>query len=118
VALLFADEDFPYEIVQALSRLGHDATTTREAGLANRGTGDPEILRIATAGGRAVLTRNRRHFMRLHMQQPDHAGIIVCTVDSDFERQAQRVHAAISTLGSLAGRLIRVYRPGPGELGA
>jgi len=42
VALLFADEDFPHEIVQALRGPGHDATTTREAGLANRGTPIPK----------------------------------------------------------------------------
>jgi hypothetical protein len=82
------------------------------------GTGDPEILRIAIAEGRAVLTRNRRHFMRLHMQQPNHAGIIVCTVDSNFERQAQRIHSAISMVNSLEGLLIRVNRPGPAETDA
>jgi predicted nuclease of predicted toxin-antitoxin system len=86
VARLFADEDFPFEIVRILRRLGHDAVTTREAGWANRGTGDPEILRIAAADGRAVLTRNRRHFMRLHREQPGHAGIIVCTADLVLQR--------------------------------
>lgn len=71
-----------------LQGLGHDAVTARESGWANKGTGDPEILRVAIADGRAVLTRNRRHFMRLHMQQPNHSGIIVCTADSNFEGQA------------------------------
>jgi hypothetical protein len=115
VARLFADEDFPLGTVEVLRSLGHDAVTTRDAGLANRGTSDPDILRAATAEGRAVLTYNRIDFMRLHRQQLGHAGIIVCTADTDFERQAQRIHTAISGLGELTGRFIRVTRPGPAE---
>ncbi|MFN8632228.1 MAG: DUF5615 family PIN-like protein [Chloroflexota bacterium] len=115
MARLFADEDFPFDTVQALRHLGHDAVTTRESGLANRGTADPDILRAATADGRAVLTQNRRHFIRLHIERQTHAGIIVCTEDLDYQRLARRIHAAIADLDSLAGRLIRVTRPGPGE---
>jgi Domain of unknown function (DUF5615) len=115
MAHLFADEDFPLETVRALRRLGHDVLTTREAGLAGIGTADPDILQAATATDRAVLTQNRRHFMRLHMHQPGHAGIVVCTADPDFERQAQRIHRAIAAHGVLAGLLIRVNRPSPAE---
>jgi hypothetical protein len=53
--------------------------------------------------------------MRLHMTQPNHAGIIVCTDDQDFERQARRIHRVISQYDSLAGMLIRINRPGPDE---
>jgi hypothetical protein len=69
------------------------------------------VLAFARALDRAVLTLNRRHFVRLHRQQPDHAGIIVCTVDADFAGQARRIHGAISSLASLTGQLIRVNRP-------
>jgi hypothetical protein len=115
MARLFADEDFPQDTVRALRRLGHDVLATREAALANLGTPDSEILRVATADGRAVLTLNRRHYGRLHMQRPGHAGIVVCTVDSQFDRLAQRIHSAISGHDTLAGLLIRITRPGPGE---
>lgn len=115
MAQLFADEDFPFETVRVLRTLGHDVLTTLEAGLAGVGTPDAEILKAAIATGRAVLTQNRRHFMRLHMEQSRHAGIVVCTTDLDFERQARRIHAAISALDSLDGQLIRVNRPGPAE---
>ena len=53
--------------------------------------------------------------VHLHTQQPGHAGIVVCTADPDFERQAQRIHDAIAVHVSLAGLLIRVTRPGPAE---
>ena len=115
MAHLFADEDFPLETVRALRRLGHDVLTTRKAGLANQGTADPDVLDAASTADRAILTQNRRHFMRLHLHQPRHAGIVVCTADPDFERQAQRIHRAIAAHGVLAGLLIRVNRPGPAE---
>lgn len=112
---LFADENFSLRMVRALRGLGHDVRTTPEAGLANQGIDDPDILDAATAEGRAVLTDNRRDFIRLHMQRPDHGGIVVCTYDPDPERLAQRIHTAIADLDSLDGLLIRVNRPGPGE---
>jgi hypothetical protein len=41
-----------------------------------------------------------------------HAGIIVCTEDSDFQALAARIHEAISIKGGdLEGQLIRVNRP-------
>jgi len=94
MARLFADENFPIWVVQALRRLGNDVMTTREAGLAGMRTPDPDIFQAAIATDRAVLTQDRRDFGRLHMRQPGHAGIIICTADSDFERQAQRICAA------------------------
>jgi hypothetical protein len=48
--------------------------------------------------------------MRLHRQQPDHAGIIVCTFDPDFDRQGERIHQGIGGRTSLAGQLVRVNR--------
>ncbi|OAD19383.1 hypothetical protein THIOM_004984 [Candidatus Thiomargarita nelsonii] len=48
------------------------------------------------AQGRAVLTINRKHFIRLHRLQPEHAGIIVCTFDPNFVGQARRIHEAIN----------------------
>ena len=113
---LFADENFPRAVVIELRRLGHDVLTTEEAGLAGQGVPDAEILRFATRGGRAVLTLNRRDFVRLHTAQPGHGGIIACTYDSDFERQARRIDAEITTQTRLPGLLLRVNRPGPAEV--
>jgi len=57
------------------------------------------------------LTWNRQHFVRLHRLQPEHTGIIVCSKDLNWERQAMRINEAISSLETLNGQLIRVYRP-------
>ena len=61
---------------------------------------------------RAVVTLNRRHFVRLHAERPGHHGIIVCSFDVDFEGLARRIDGEIGIRGSLAGVLIRVNRPG------
>jgi len=70
-------------------------------------------LNFATSEGRAVLTLNRRHFIRLHRENGQHAGIIVCTVDADFIAQAERIHVAITERRSLKEELIRVNRHSP-----
>ena len=82
MALLYADEHFPAPAVAELRRLGH-----------------------------AVLTLNRRDFIRAHGHNPHHAGIIVCTQNLDFTQLASRIHDAASAAESIAGRVIRVYRP-------
>jgi len=58
-----------------------------------------------------VLPLNRRDFIRLHQQNPAHAGIVVCTQDADVLRHAERIDRAVAEAGTLAGQLIRVYRP-------
>jgi len=87
-----------------------DVLTTQEAGKADRALPDHEVLAFAIAEHRAVLTLNRRHFMRLHREDSDHAGIVVCKFDPDFEGQAERIHQAIALSTSLAGQLVRVNR--------
>jgi hypothetical protein len=72
---------------------------------------DEQVLDYATQNDRAVLTLNRREFIRLHTQKPDHAGIIVCTPDADADGQAARIHALLAQLETLKGCLIRVNRP-------
>jgi hypothetical protein len=108
---LFADENFPKPAVDALRSLGHDVVTMQETGEAGRSIPDDAVLARASADGRAVLTINRKDFLRLHREKPAHAGIIVCTFDPDFARQAARVDAAISSTGSLSGQVVRVNRP-------
>jgi hypothetical protein len=59
----------------------------------------------------SVITENRKDFFRLHRIQPDHAGIIACTNDRNWEALANRINAAITAEESLQGKLIRVVRP-------
>ena len=63
--------------------------------------------------GRAVLTHNRKDYIRLHLASTPHAGIIACKDDTDFPALAARIHAAVSAPPSLAGQLVRVNRPNP-----
>ncbi|MEM9541333.1 MAG: DUF5615 family PIN-like protein [Cyanobacteria bacterium P01_E01_bin.42] len=111
MARLYSDENFPLPVVELLRDLGHDILTAREAQQANLQIPDEEVLEFAIAEKRAVLTRNRRHFIRLHLSiESNHEGIIVCTEDSDFAGVANRIDEAISREDSLQGKLIRVNR--------
>jgi hypothetical protein len=112
VALLYSNENFPLPVVQALRDLGHDVATIQERGKASEAVPDPEVLGMAVSEGRAILTLNRKDFIRLHKQAPDHAGIVVCTVDPDFAAQAKRIHEAIEACSDLKKQLLRVNRPG------
>jgi Domain of unknown function (DUF5615) len=113
LARLFADENFPLPVVEDLRILGHDVVTTHEAGMAETGVSDTDILTHGASEGRAVLTLNRKHFIQLHRQRPEHPGIVVCTSDRDFTAQARRIHLVLCTETDLSNRLIRVNRPGP-----
>ncbi|PYI86938.1 MAG: hypothetical protein DME26_07920 [Verrucomicrobia bacterium] len=111
MARLYSNENFPLPAVEKLRALGHDVLTIQEAGNADQALPDEEVLKSATANNRVLLTLNRRHFIRLHRENPRHAGIIICTFDPDFEGQAERIHKAIGAQSSLSGQLIRVNRP-------
>ena len=111
MARLYSNENFPLQVVQALRALGHDVLTAAEVGNANQSIPDEEVLAFATQNGRAVLTLNRRDFIRLHTLHPGHSGIIVCTQDPDTEGQAVRIDTLIAQAESLLGSLTRVNRP-------
>lgn len=76
MAQLYANENFPRQVVEGLRSLGHDVLTVQEAGNAGLGIDDKEVLTFATERNRAVITINRRDFIRLHATQPDHAGLL------------------------------------------
>ena len=114
MARLYCDEQFPREVSEQLRTMGHDVLTVQAAGNANLGIPDKAVLEFAVADNRAVLTLNRYDFVRLHRSQPNHAGIIVCTNDSDRNRLKNRIHEAICSEASLSGKLIRVVRPSTG----
>jgi len=107
MASFYADEDFDYQVVVELRQLGHHVVTVQEAG--QTGQKDSAVLAIATAQGQAVLTHNRRHFIRLHRQTPSHGGIVICTRDNDFVALAGRIHQIVSGCPNLANQLLRVF---------
>lgn len=110
MARLYADEQYPYPVVELLRALGHDVLTVQEAGKANQRISDSDVLAFATSSQRAVITLNRKDFFRLHRVQPEHAGIIACTNNRDWEALANRIHIVITAESDLQGKLIRVVR--------
>ncbi len=111
MAALYSNENFPLPVVAELRARGHDVLTSLDAGQANLSISDEQVLAFATAQGRALLTFNRRDFTRLHRQNPAHAGVIVCTQDSDEVALAERIHQALLKQSDLAGQLLRITRP-------
>jgi hypothetical protein len=111
MARLYANENFPQPVVIRLRELGHDVLTVMETGKSEQAWPDVAVLAFATEQGRAVLTLNRRHFVKLHDEQPKHGGIVACTFDPEFPRQATRIHEAIESEIKLEGKLVRVNRP-------
>ena len=110
MARLYANENFPLPVVESLRQLGHEVLTIQEAGRSDQAMPDREVLAFASSQRMALVTLNRKHFIRLHGEQPDHAGIIVCTFDPDFVGQARRIHERIERESPMAGKLLRVNR--------
>ena len=85
--------------------------TAHEAGQAGQSITDAVVLAFATAAGRAVVTFNRRHFVRLHAEVSSHAGIMVCTRDDDVLALADRIHQQLQSVPILQDQLLRINRP-------
>ena len=109
--IFYADEDFPGPVVAALRVRGYDILTVQQDGRA--GAKDPAVLARAVELDRAVLTKNRNDFHRLHAAVPDHSGIVTITDDPNRAALADRIHAAVSVHADLAGVVIRVVKPNP-----
>lgn len=108
---LYANENFPLPVIEALRTLGYDVLTSQDAGNAGQAIPDEAVLRFATDQRRALLTINRKHFLKLHRTSSSHAGLILCTLDLDFTGQAARIHTALAGLDDLIGQLLRINRP-------
>lgn len=110
MARFYSDEQFPRSVSELLRTMGHDVLTVQEAGNANQGIPDSEVLAFAINDNRTVLTLNRFDFIKLHRLDPNHSGIIICTNDKDRNRMATRINEAISQEENLQGKLIRVTK--------
>ncbi len=111
MAHIYANENFPLPSVERLRALGHDVLTTLESDKAGQAIPDAEVLVFAKEQARVLVTFNRKHFIRLHHENSDHAGIVVCTVNANFEALAERIHAALDAASDMTGQLVRVNRP-------
>lgn len=110
MARFYANENFPHPVVEELRRLGHDVLTVLETGNAGQSWSDENVLGFAVKESRILLTMNRRHFRRLHIANPAHAGIVLCKVDLDFQSQAARIHGVVLAADDCRGKLLVVNR--------
>ncbi|OUL20981.1 DUF5615 family PIN-like protein [Nostoc sp. 106C] len=111
MARFYADEQFPFPVVELLRTFGHDVLTVQEAGNADQRISDEEVLAFAISQKRSILTINRDDFIRLHRRNSNHSGIIVCTNNRKWEQFAARIDEAVTAEETLQGKLIRVVRP-------
>ncbi|WP_373547466.1 DUF5615 family PIN-like protein [Chamaesiphon sp.] len=110
MARLYSNENLAIDLVEALRKFNHDILSSYDAGQANQGIPDDEVLKYATLNDRCVITFNRDDFVALHRNGVSHAGIIICKDDRDYLRQAQVLHDYLETQDRLHNRLIRVQR--------
>ncbi len=62
MARLYANENFPFPVVEELRRLGHNVLTTVDAGNAGKALPDEAVLATAVAERRILITLNGKHF--------------------------------------------------------
>ncbi len=108
---LYADEQFPLPVVKILRTLGYDILTVQDAGKAEQKIPDPEVLQYAISLNRAVLTMNRRDFIRLHAQIPQHKGIVICKSSTNWEKITQAIYNHLSQFETIEKQLIRIKLP-------
>ncbi|MEL6439810.1 MAG: DUF5615 family PIN-like protein [Cyanobacteria bacterium J06621_8] len=106
----YSNENFAYEMVKILRILGYTVTTSYEAGQANQGIPDDEVLDYAVQNNLALITFNRDDFIELHNNGIQHLGIIVCKTDRDYQGQIDCLNNYLQTQNSLVNRLIRIKK--------
>jgi tetraacyldisaccharide-1-P 4'-kinase len=108
---LYANENFPMPVVLALRKLGIEVTTTSDVGKSDQAISDDDVLNFAIEHEMAVITLNRKDFIKLHRQNSNHFGIMVCTFNPNFEEQAEQIYEVIMRTDTLKNVLLRINRP-------
>jgi hypothetical protein len=83
----------------------------QDAGNANQGIPDEDVLAFATSQNRAVITQNRKDFIRLHNQGLNQLGIVSCSKNLDWDSFSTEIARVLSIRDSIAGEVVRVTRP-------
>ena len=104
-ARLYLDEDVLPELARVLRSAGHDAVSAHEVGAL--GLTDEEQLIRATAQGRALLSFNFRHFIRIAQELYEagghHAGIVVSYRQYRRRELRDLRRAVVRLLGAVPG---------------
>lgn len=100
---LLLDEMFSPRLAAALRQRGHNvAAVSERADLVGRS--DPEILAVAVAEGRALVTNNARDFavicQRMVAAGDEHAGLLL-TSDTSLRRGRPAIGRTIDALDAL-----------------
>ncbi len=98
------------DMVLEFRQRGYDILTSQEAGQANQGIPDEDVLTFATQNQRVVITLNREDFIALHRSGISHQGIIICKTDRDYTGQTHALYAHLQQIEDLKNRLIRVKK--------
>lgn len=105
---LFADEDVYKRLVDDLRNNGADVLTIKDEGLDNTGMEDGAVLELAKVYDRALITFNRKDFIRLHKSGIEHAGIIICKRNTPHQSIVKKIVALVSEEDEFYGRLFRI----------
>lgn len=100
------DEHVAEHVARKLRRLGHGVTRVRSqrgASLADR-----DVVDLARSQGRAVVTRNGKHYVVLHNAGVRHEGIFVCKGDDEQLVVADQIHQLVKDRLHLTQQLFRV----------
>lgn len=101
---LLVDEDsLAKPLIKTLREAGHDVVTVNEVGLS--GQFDPVVLNYARENERIVLTHNCRDFEALHLENPNHPGILAVYRDADSSKNMSR-QAIVKVIANLEAAMI------------
>ncbi|WP_017306553.1 DUF5615 family PIN-like protein [Spirulina subsalsa] len=106
----YGNENLAFQVVNGLRQLGYDILTSYEAGNANQGIPDEQVLGTATEADRCVVTFNRDDFLKLHRSGVVHGGIIICKDDPDQQGLVNVLQDYLITQQTLKNRLLRVLK--------
>ena len=95
MARIYSNENVAKSVVDRLRELGHDVLTSHEAGKANLGVSDEQVLAFAHSDDRVLITNNRQDFRRLDGDGRPHVGVVEFTVDIEFSALASRIDGAL-----------------------
>jgi predicted nuclease of predicted toxin-antitoxin system len=109
---LLVDENISRMLVQLLRQQGHDVVWVREE---HRGLPDDQLLAIATANGRIVLTEDRDFgYLVIALRQPS-VGVVIAEINGlpgTASEVANHVAEVVSKLGADANGWLTVIEPG------
>jgi predicted nuclease of predicted toxin-antitoxin system len=108
---LYSNENFRQNLVEELRNFGYDVLTSRDAGQANKGIPDDELLQYAVKLNRCVITYNRKDFKKIHKEthcHKGHKGIILCKENFDDKTYAKIIHSHLMEYNILDNQLISI----------